>query len=61
MPPLIASSTWETVTIPLSKFQEINKQNLSALDNLSLGFRYAWGSGASNSGAIYVDGFVFEP
>jgi hypothetical protein len=56
VPPLTASATWQHVSIPLSKFQEIKRQNLSTLEGLSLGFTYDLGSGT-----IYVDRFVFEP
>jgi len=56
VPPLTASTTWQRVSVPLSKFQEIKQQNLSALEGLSLGFTYDLGSGI-----IYVDGFIFEP
>ena len=59
--PLTASSTWQRISIPLSKFTETKQQNLSALADLSVGFTSDLGSGASYNGTIYVDGFVFEP
>jgi hypothetical protein len=51
-----APADWQRVSIPLLKFQKIKEQDLSSLENVSLGFTYALGSGT-----IYVDGFIIGP
>jgi len=50
------STEWRRVLIPLRDMQNIKQQDLSALENFSLGFTDKLGSGI-----IYVQGFVFEP
>jgi hypothetical protein len=52
----IAPADWQRVSIPLQEFLDIKWQDLSSLENLSLGFRYDLGSGT-----IYVDGFIIGP
>ena len=52
----IAPTDWQHVFIPLQEFQELKEQDLSSLENFSLGFSYDLGSGT-----IYVDGFTFSP
>jgi len=49
-------AAWQQVFIPLQEFQELKEQDLSSLENFSLGFSYNLGSGT-----IYVDGFTFSP
>jgi hypothetical protein len=44
---------WKQIIIPLQNWKQ---QDLSALENLSLGFKNQFGSGV-----IYVQGFTFEP
>ncbi len=51
-----ASAGWVRVLIPLQDMQNFKQQDLTALENFSLGFTYQLGSGV-----IYVQGFVFEP
>jgi len=48
-----APAEWQQVFTSLQEFQE---QDLSSLENFSLGFSYDLGSGT-----IYVDGFTFSP
>ena len=47
------STEWQPVSILLEEFKG---QDLSSLENLSLGFTHELGSGT-----IYVDGFTFSP
>ena len=47
-----ATNGWKQISIPLSRF---SGQDLSTLENISLGFNYEYGSGT-----IYVADFVFE-
>jgi hypothetical protein len=51
-----APADWQRVSIPLRQFQKIKEQDLSSLENVSLGFTYALGSGT-----IYVDEFIIGP
>jgi len=51
-----ASAVWQHVSIPLQKFQDLKKQDLSSLEKFSLGFKYDLGSGT-----IYIDKFTLGP
>jgi hypothetical protein len=51
-----ASTDWQPMSISLKEFLALKWQDLSSLENLSLGFTCALGSGT-----IYVDGFIIGP
>ncbi|MBC8446711.1 MAG: hypothetical protein H8D78_03085 [Chloroflexi bacterium] len=51
-----ASGDWQYVSIPLQGFQDLKKQDLSSLENFSLGFKYDLGNGT-----IYIDELTFGP